>query len=723
MVNMMKNRIILFAFAVLMVQSIYAQKTVYIPDSWKYDATTQEYTEDGNMELQWSFKRSKESDNCVIFWQKGFSSDPSKAPSLNGTSMSFDVDAVLRVAESCYDLNINKLGFSSSNMKDKYKILILMNYTTTWTCYGAGYDFECSALWLNPATVKPAGHALAHEVGHSFHYMCYAEAANYNHVSSQTIGTGFHLPVGSGQTIWEQTAQWQANQTYPSYMFSESYPLFGNNANYAFTHEWMRYQSYWFLYYLCQHYNDITTVAKVWKQPMTGAVDFNQSLMKLKGLSPEDFYKLYFDYALHCATYDFEAATPYRNNYIGKFDYRAVKLDENKYQVAYASVPQSTGFNVVELSVPEAGTTITTRFTALPAGCNLNTSDPGEYNNGNANALVRAGVTKYNYVSNATARGFRVGFVFLKDDNTREYYNDDIVHCKGTDEVTEDITTEVPAGTKRMFLVVCPSLSTYIQHKWDENIKNDDQWPYQFELINTTATSVIPYIKEPDFEKVIDGRNISHVTLTYDVVLPPSTGYDGATVNFSGSALNALCTAFQMEGSDLFGQILPYSSSQQNGTIMNYAAKSDGTLQKVAKTTNGDFGHWFNASGTAISYGSGCVVYAEFTKSTKSVVVGQFPNANSNGTKRTIREALHYKDNNGLSATAYLVFNITFQTDVTAHSHLASIDYTIPSSIPSVRLSSDETSGTYDLQGRKVNQENMVCGVYIVNGKKLVFQK
>ena len=719
----MKVKIILFAFAVLTVQSLCAQKTVYIPDSWKYNATTQEYTEDGNKELQWSFNRSKESDNCVIFWQKGFGSDPSKAPSLNGTSMSFDVDAVLRVAESCYDLNINKLGFSSSNMKEKYKILILMNYTTTWTCYGAGYDFECSALWLNPATVKPAGHALAHEVGHSFHYMCYAEAANYNHVSSPTIGTGFHLPVGNGQTIWEQTAQWQANQTYPSYMFSESYPLFGNNANYAFTHEWMRYQSYWFLYYLCQHYNDITTIAQVWKQPMTGAVDFNQSLMKLKSLSAEDFYKLYFDYALHCATYDFEAAAPYRNNYIGKFDYRAVKLDENKYQVAYASVPQSTGFNVIELSVPEAGTTITTKFTALTPGCNLNASDPGEYNNGNANALVRAGVTKYNYVSNASARGFRVGYVFLKNDNTCEYYNDDIVHCKGTDEVTEDITTEVPVGTKRMFLVVSPALSGYIQHKWDENIKNDDQWPYQFELINTTATSVIPYIKEPDFEKVIDGRNISNVTLTYDVVLPPSSGYDGATVNFSGSALNALCTAFQMEDNDLFGQILSYSSSQRNGTIMNYAAKSDGTLQKVAKTTNGDFGHWFNASGTAISYGSGCVVYAEFTKSSKSVVVGQFPNANSNGTKRTIREALHYKDNNGSSATAYLVFNITFQTGVTAHSHLASIDYTVPSSISSVRLPVDGISGVYDLQGRKVNQENMVCGVYIVDGKKLLLQR
>lgn len=713
--------------ATLIALSARAQKTVYIPDSWQYNATTEEYTEGGNSELQWSFNRSKASDNCIIFWQKGFGSDPSKAPSLNGTSMTFDVDAVLKVAETCYDLNVNKLGFSCSNMLNKYKIIILMNYTTTWTCYGGGYDFECSALWLNPATVKPAGHSLAHEVGHSFHYMCYAEAANYKHASSSTIGTGFHLPVGNGQAIWEQTAQWQANQAYPALMFSQSYPLFGNNANYAFSHEWMRYQSYWFHYYLCQHYNDITTVAQVWKQPMTGAVDFNQSLMKLKGLSVEALYELYFDYALHCATYDFDAAASYRNNYIGKFDYHAVQLSENKYQVAYASAPQGTGFNVVELSVPTAGTTITTRFTALMPGCALDDADPGEYNNGNTNALVSAGVRRYNSVS-AYARGFRVGYVFLKNDGTREYYNDSTVHCKGIEEVTEDITTQVPAGTKRMFLVVSPALSSYIQHKWDENIKNDDQWPYQFELVGTTATNIIPYVKEPDFPKAIDGRSIANVTLTYDVTLPPTSDYEGATVNFSGSGLNALCTAFQMEGNDIFSRILTYSSSQANGTIMNYAAKADGSLQKVGKTTNGDFGHWFNASGTAITYGNGCVVFAEFTKATKSAVVGQFPNANANGTTRTIREALCYKDRDGQTATAYLVFNITFQTGVTPRSYLAAIDYTTPIETSVNRgpaiMPEDKESNAYDLQGYKVSykvsHKNTARGIYILDGKKFL---
>lgn len=717
----MKGITTLFAFVLLTVQGIFAQKTVYIPDTWVYNPSTEEYTEGGNPDLQWSFSRSKESDNCIIFWQKGFGSDPSEAPSLDGVSMTFDVDEVLQVAENCYALNVGQLGFSCSNMLEKYKILILMNYTTTWTCYGGGYDYECSALWLNPATVKPAGHSLAHEVGHSFHYMCYAEAANYNHVSSTTIGTGFHLPVGNGQAIWEQTAQWQANQAYPELMFSQSYPLFGNNANYAFSHEWMRYQSYWFLYYLCQRYDDITTVAGVWKQPMTGAKDFCQALIANKGLSAEAFYRLYFDYALHCATYDFDAAALYRDGYIGKFDYRAVQLDENIYQVAYASAPQATGFNVIELSVPEAGTSVTTRLTALTSGCALNEADPGEYNNGAS--LVSAGVTKYNRVGAASARGFRIGYVFLKSDGTREYYNDDIVHCTGTAEVTEEIVAEVPSGTRRMFLVIAPALTSYIQHKWDENIANDDQWPYRFELEGTTATSVIPYVKEPDFEKVIDGREIADVILTYNVVMPPSSGYGGAAVTFSGSGLNALCTAFQMEGDDIFNAILPYSGSQQKGTVVNYPLRANGTLQTLGKTTNGDFGHWFNASGTAISYGSNCSVYAEFTKSTKSGIIGQFPDANADGTQRTLREALVYKNSEGKTARAGLIFNITFQTGAAARCYLTDIDYKgpDPSAVNTIKASAGEENDVYDMSGRRVRAEDMLPGFhYVVGGKKIL---
>ena len=163
---------------------------------------------------------------------------------------------------------------------------------------------------------------------------------------------------------------------------------------------------------------------------------------------------------------------------------------------------------------------------------------------------------------------------------------------------------------------------------------------------------------------------------------------------------------------------------------MNYAARPNGSLQKVVKTTNGDFGHWFNASGTAISYGTGCVVYAEFTKATRSAVIGQYPNANTDGTKRTVREALHYKDSDGKTATAYLVFNVTFQAGATAHSNLASIDYVAPDPDGIREIKSEDFKGSngqfvYDLSGRKLSPVTYHLspvrkGVYIVNGKKIL---
>lgn len=713
----MKQKL-LFALTCLLLlvsMSMSAAKTMYQPASWTYNSSTQTYTESGVGE--WKKSHSKESTNCILFWQTGFGTDPTSAPSLNGADMTFDPDAVLQVAETCYALNVNTLGFSCSNMLNKYKIIILMNYTDTWTCYGGGYDFECSALWLNPATVKPAGHSLAHEVGHSFHYMCYAAAANYSHTSSSTINTGFHLNCGNGQAIWEQTAQWQANQAYPAEMFGQSYPLFGNNANYAFSHEWMRYQSYWFHYYLSDYYSDKTIISQIWKQPMTGqsngnATDFCQAYIALKGLTASQFYERYFDYALKCATYDFTEAVSYRDNYVGNFDYYCAQLGEKQYQVAYHSAPQSTGFNVIELTVPSSGTTITTAFKALTHGCALNAKDPGTYNNGVANASVSADVDNYNSAGTASYRGFRVGYVFLKSDGTRTYYNDGTVHCTGTAETTENISTTVPANTSRIFLVVAPALTTYVKHAWDEDISNDDQWPYSFTLTNTdiksgTATIYTEDIpEEPAFTKQIDGRSIADVTLTYTVTLPPdASGYTGTGVTFnSGSAVNALCTAFQLESSEIFNtsKLVDYTASQSNNTIMSCALTSTGTIQTSAKNTNGTYGHWFNSSGTVQSWGSGCVAFTEINDTYTSATIGQYPGGTSNGTTRTIREGLIYKNSSGETAKATIVFNITFKTDATPTAYLTGIDYTEPT-----------TSYTVAYTGRTVAQG---AGFTVVSG-------
>ncbi|MBQ6209624.1 MAG: DUF4859 domain-containing protein [Prevotella sp.] len=667
----------LAALLMMALSSSAQTKQLYTPVEWQNfnanETLLYKKTDTAN-QYTWSETRSKQSDNCIVYWDKGYGST---APNQLSTSSEYyvDIDDLLAKAEAFYQLECNTLGFvdpSTSNVS-KYKIMILLNHTTDWICYGGGYDFQISALWLSPSTCHPVGSAVAHEVGHSFHYMCYAEDSNHGAVSS--CQTGFHGAVGNGAAIWETTANWQALQSYPEEIFTESYTydVFSKSHNYAFSHEWHRYQAYMFLFYLCQYYNDIQTVAKVWNYPETTVKDFNQVLMDLKGLSVSDLYRLHYEFALRAVTWDLDACVNYRNDsYIGNFNYFYVPLTDGSYQVAYASAPQATGFNVIPLQVPAAGTQITTALTALTPGCALASGDPAQYLDGNT-VYSSAGVTKYNSVSNASSRGFRAGYVALLNDGTRQYFDDGNIHCTGTDEVTENFTMTVPNNVKQLWLVVAPTPSSYYQHKWDESVTNDDQWPYRVKFTNTDIGPRATAQVSP----TLDGRDIQDVTLTYDVSLKPASDYSGATVTVNGVALATFCTALQLSSSDISDKWVSWSANgPSNGQVMFYAVNpSDMSFIENGSTANGDGGHWFNATGGVTNWGNNSYVFSEFTKSDIHFFIGQYPDLNSAGDTRTVCQALRYKDSDGNEATAYFVFNITFDADGTNSGICTDIDY------------------------------------------------
>ena len=590
--------------------------------------------------------------------------------------------------------------------------MVLMNHTQEWTCYGGGYDYQVSALWLNPSTCKPVGHSVAHEIGHSFHYMCYSEASN--HGADRSCQTGFHGAVGNGSVTWEQTAQWQANQSYPEEMYNQSIGVFRNSHNYAYTHEWHRYQSYWFFYYLCQLYGDIKTVANVWNYPETTVKDFNQVLMDYKQLSVRDLYKLYFDQACRLVTWDLDVCKPYRNNYIGDFTYRCALTADGRYQVALASCPQGTGFNVIPLQVPEAGTDITTHLTGLRPNAALADADPGEYLDGNSQ-YSKYSQRHYIMGGSRTDRGFRMGYVALMKDGSRRYFSEDSVYCQGASIVTEDYSMTVPEGVSQLWLVVSPALKHYTQHKWDEKIDADDMWPYQLQFEGTDIGARATVYASP----TIDGRDISDVTYTYDVTFPRDTqGYSGASVSVSGQAAATLGTAFQMQNTDIASKMQNYSSSgPSNGRVMFYAVNPDGQLAKSGSTANG-YGHWFDKSGKVCAYSSG-YVYSEFNASSLVFTLGQYPGKCANGSKYTIRQALRYKKAAGEEAVATFVFNITIGSTVSVT--LQSIDYDDPT-LGIERLENSEkhieNAAIYDLSGRRVSQPTR--GIYIQNGRKFV---
>ena len=739
-----------------------AQKQLYTPNEWKADP--QLYAEsDPEAQSTWSRTRSRQSENFIVYWDKGYGQT---APDqLNKSDFYYiDLDDLLQKAETFYQLNVETLGFGGAkNSKvTKYKSMILLNHTTEWMAYGGGYDFMCPALWVNPSTCKPVGHTIAHEIGHSFQYVCYSDYGG---------GSGFHYPQGQGSGWWEQTAQWQAAMAYPDQKWTESWlvygtPYFPRAANYAMTHEWMRYQSYWWHYFLVEHYQDPAIIGKIWcHDPGTpGTVaseqeqgyDANETLMSLKNLTTDQLYQLYFHYAMKMATADIDVDNcsqeglqwtqqhPYTYNYH--------TLSGTLHQVAYSSCPQSTGFNIIPLNVPEPGTTIEVDFTSLKIAAPCADDDPMQYLNGdNQYVTLPAGRHTYNLVTPATyrQRAFRIGFVALLQDGTRQYIYQDqpyLAETNTTAEATATITATIPDHTQRLWMVITPTPRTYIRHLWDENILNDDQWPYTLQFRGTNILGA-PYI-DPTLP-------ITDLTLTYNITIPRTTGtdYSGTTLTLDPTALSAIGTAFQMQAANISTHFVPWTTAAPtDGQIKLYSLLSNGQIFNQGYTTNTS-GHWFNATGTRCTYQSGnAYLYSDLDPATLTFTIGQNPNHLTTGQTYTIRQALKYQrtadtDLDGTpdtpqTALINFTFNITCTpAGTTPTATLAQIQQdplidqtthiTAPTADPNLNLSNPHSTTTtsssssfssshpgYTLTGQPATPTHR--GIIIRQGKKLL---
>lgn len=730
------KKLLLTALVATAALTSWAQKQLYIPQEWRNRTDTLIYSEsDPDNKYTWSKTRSKESDNFIVYWQKGYGS---KLPTNAAETYRVDIDDLLKKAEQFYELNVTKLGFGAAGSKmDKYKSMILLNYTTEWMAYGGGYDFTVPALWISPSTCKPVGHTIAHEIGHSFQYMGYSDLGG---------GAGFHFPQGQGSGFWEQTAQWQAAQAYPDQKWNESWlvygvPYFPRACNYAMTHEWMRYQSYWWHYYLVEKYNDREIIGKIWRHDpglpsntSTGynatALDANEVLMHLKGIDAKELYRMYFEYAMKMATVDIDVDgckeeglqwtefTPYVYNY--------VPLGGTKHQVAYASCPQSTGFNIITLDVPAAGTVVETEFTSPRSSLACADGDPMQYLNGDNQYVSKSG-TRYNTTANYNAlRGFRLGYVALLSNNERVYLYDDSVYCADdtkSSAKTVTVKATVPAGTKRLYFVVSPAPRQYVRHLWNEKMEDDDQWPYQVEFKNTNIKGAPTDDELPEIDA---SYPITDATITYDVNLPVSSGYYSMQLYLANKALGTLGTALQMQSTKLAAVMEKWSATNPtDGKAKFYAINPrTGKVQNAGSNTNAVYGHWFKADGNRVDHGATAAIWSDFYPENLNFVIGQYPNALKVGQTYTYAQAIRYKRGDEL-ATVKFVFNVTATAAGTEPSYtLASAEGTLHDVLTAISAPQTAATATpapaarYNLAGQRVGSDYK--GLVIENGKKIL---
>ena len=456
---------------------------------------------DENSNFCW--KRSKQSDNIIVFWEPGFGDDPSKCTGKVGSvAMKTDVDDLLEKMEAYYALYRDELQFiiPGYSRADEYKLMVFLYYTDVWVAYGGGIDNMIGVFWIAPSACKPVGQTVAHELGHSFQALVAADLNVDTERKYHASGCGYSHNIGSGNVFWEMSSNYMAWQNLQYYKtWSCEIPVQQANAHKGFTHEWVRYQ-YFYMISLWEELHGRDILGKVWRFSTRGE-DAIQTYQRITNTSQEKFNDEVWLSAAKEMTWSFTYDDI--NGWMREMIDNLSKTDRDKYYtnktwlihntaddyyrcypdiykedkgttINYAQSPQSYGYNAIYLQVPTAGTEISIDFEGL-------SSYPAS-----------EGIQNYNYSSSL---GWRWGIVACTGSGGwTPVYSDMQRSDKGTLKFT------VPEGTKRLVFVVTGAPTTHTQKRWDSNTSNDYHFPYRFKVTGTGIYKTYAKIETEDIQ-------------------------------------------------------------------------------------------------------------------------------------------------------------------------------------------------------------------------------
>lgn len=276
-----------------------AGKEVYIPK----DLQNNDFTK---KDSNWSFARCAYTDDVIIFWEKPFGDDLSNAPALEGHNMNVDLQNLLSRVQQFYDYFKNDLKFvKPGSNADKYRMMVMLNYSLEGTAYGGDYDNVIGALWIAPNRVQDKKlNCIAHELGHSFQ----------SQITCDKQGEAW-----GGGGIFEMCSQWMLFNVNPEWPTDENYHWKGfiDNANLRFLAGENIYHSPYVLEYWSQKHG-LPIIAELFRQGKRGE-DPASTYMRMFSLSTEDFAKECVDCYSRLLTFDFEGKHEQNMKYSGEF--------------------------------------------------------------------------------------------------------------------------------------------------------------------------------------------------------------------------------------------------------------------------------------------------------------------------------------------------------------------------------------------------------------------
>ncbi len=595
-------------FVILLFGSLhsYTQKTVYIPT---FITNTGMDLNDNNS--QWSYTRSLETENMVIFWEPGFGLDPSTAPN----PYKIDMDALIEVSEKSFSMFVDSLKFAikGSSVTDRYKLMVFLLYTTDWAAYGSGQDDLVGSLFVNPAAAN-IKHVVAHEIGHCFQYItgCDTEGG---------FRYGFGENGAGGNGFWEQCAQWKAYKVYPELQFSDGdFNEYIKNNHLHIIHENPRYANYFLPdYWTYKRGNDF--MGRLWRDARYPE-DPIEAYQRLNAIDQAYFNDEMYDHAARLTTWDLPALVEYGKNFINKRAQVKMNLAANDYwQIDPTICIENYGYNSIKLVVPTSETEVKVRFKGLA----------GE--NG-----FRA--------KNIDQAGWKFGFVALLNDGTRVY--SDIGNAKYTNSGNpeSELNFTCPTNCSHLWFVVSGAPQSHWRHEWDDNNANDEQWPYQVKFENTNLFGKSP-------------GPIKNLELSHDVIMEPKSSYDPETISLNIALIEE---AFALPASEI-GQYL-------GNELKYYAINPDNTLD--SNSTAFFPGHWFDGEGKVTNWGNNSFLYSELNINDLNVKIGQYPDQCKNGDAFTIRQALVYKRSELDMARVTMTFRVIIKDETSSNQDVLS---------------------------------------------------
>lgn len=326
----------LLAFILLLLTaSACARKDIYIPEDLRqYDLN--------NDTSRWCWKHSSQTENLIFFWEKGFGDDLANPPLLEGKPMAVDLKHLEDRVEYFYRYFRDTLNFTLPGSKaDKYKMMVMINYSLEGTAYGGTYDNFIGALWVAPNRIQDEKlNCLAHELGHSFQAQIPADS-----VGEAWGGCGF----------FEMTSQWMLWRVNPDWITDEQYHFdaFKKLTHKAYLHLDNIYHSPYVIEYWAEKRGQ-TSIAELFRQGRRGE-DPVQTYQRMYGLTQTAFNDEMFDCYRHLVNFDFDHARNETRRYACTFSTPLDTLSDGWMQ-PLGCIPEAYGFNAIVLPTVERTT-------------------------------------------------------------------------------------------------------------------------------------------------------------------------------------------------------------------------------------------------------------------------------------------------------------------------------------------------------------------------------